>query len=350
VTSTVELAGQRRYFSIKTVSAKQISEKLVSTFLPDNTQRTDMPEPLVSILINNYNYGRYLGTAIESALHQTYLHTEVIIVDDGSTDNSRDVISSFGNRVRSVLKANGGQASAFNAGFAASRGDIICFLDSDDWFLPEKSAEVVASFAHGEYGWFFHLLSLNGNGGGRTDPGFRAGDWDYRAEMAAGGGCPEVPTATSALCFRRDLLERILPMPEQIRITSDNYLKWAALGLERGLFSSSKLAVQRIHGSNLYTGNPEAAPLRAEIWLTTAFHLHKRYPALAPFCARLGVAAGDLGVRLIFDPKYRNVVNDFLRSFPIGKQAEVIGRVGFRCMRAELRRLAKVPLSEGLKG
>jgi glycosyltransferase involved in cell wall biosynthesis len=145
-----------------------------------------MPEPLVSILINNYNYGRYLGDAIESALNQTYRHAEVIVVDDGSTDDSRDVIASFGSRVISVLKANGGQGSAFNAGFAASRGNIICFLDSDDWFLSEKTAEVVAAFAHGEYGWFFHLLSTNGNGGAPPDPGFQPGAWDYRAQMAAG--------------------------------------------------------------------------------------------------------------------------------------------------------------------
>lgn len=299
-----------------------------------------MPEPLVSILINNYNYGRYLGAAIESALHQTYRQTEVIIVDDGSTDNSRDVIASFGNRVRAVVKANGGQASAFNAGFAASRGDIVCFLDSDDWFLPKKAAEVVAAFAHAEYGWFFHLLSWNGNSSGPPDPGFRAGDWDIRADMAGGRGCPNLPTATSALCFRRDLLARILPMPEQIRITSDNYLKWAALGMERGLFSSVELAVQRIHSTNLYTGNPAAAQLRAEITLATVFHLHKRYPALAPFCASLGVAAiRDLGIKAIFESRHRKMACDFLRSFRMRDRIRIIGRAGLRSIRTGLRRL-----------
>jgi glycosyltransferase involved in cell wall biosynthesis len=301
-----------------------------------------MPEPLVSILINNYNYGRYLGAAIESALNQTYRHAEVIIVDDGSTDNSREVIASFGSRVISVLKVNGGQASAFNAGFAASRGNIICFLDADDWFLPEKTAEVVAAFAHGEYGWFFHLLSADGNGDTPTDSGFRPGAWDYRAQMAAGHGFPYVPTATSALCFRRELLARILPMPEQIRITSDNYLKWAALSMERGLFSSDQLAVQRIHSSNLYTGIPtsRAAPLRAEILLSTAFHLHKRYPELALFCARQGMAAiGDLGIKVIFEGKYRKLAYDFLSSFPIRDRVGFTSRSGVRCIRTELRRL-----------
>jgi glycosyltransferase involved in cell wall biosynthesis len=103
-------------------------------------------EPLVSIIINNYNYGRFLGEAIDSALNQDYPDTEVIVVDDGSTDNSRSVISGFGDRVVPVLKENGGQASACNAGFAVSKGDIIFFLDSDDVLLPDAASRVVEAF------------------------------------------------------------------------------------------------------------------------------------------------------------------------------------------------------------
>ena len=98
---------------------------------------------LISIIINNYNYGRFLAAAIDSALHQTYANTEVIVVDDGSTDDSKKIIAGYGNRIRPVLKTNGGQASAFNAGFAASTGDIICMLDSDALFYPNK-AQILA--------------------------------------------------------------------------------------------------------------------------------------------------------------------------------------------------------------
>jgi glycosyltransferase involved in cell wall biosynthesis len=88
---------------------------------------------LVSIIINNYNYDRFLAEAINSALNQTYPYTEVIVVDDGSTDNSRQIIAEYGDRIIPILQPNGKQASAFNNGFAHSKGEIIIFLDSDDY-------------------------------------------------------------------------------------------------------------------------------------------------------------------------------------------------------------------------
>jgi glycosyltransferase involved in cell wall biosynthesis len=103
--------------------------------------------PLVSIIINNYNYDRFLAEAIDSALNQTYTDIEVIVVDDGSTDNSHKIISSYGDRIIPVLKSNGGQCSAINAGFSVCKGEIICFLDADDVFHNEKVATLVRLFS-----------------------------------------------------------------------------------------------------------------------------------------------------------------------------------------------------------
>jgi glycosyltransferase involved in cell wall biosynthesis len=102
--------------------------------------------PKVSIIINNYNYGRFLAAAIDSALAQSYPSVEVVVVDDGSADDSRATILSYGQRIVPVLKPNGGQASALNAGLERSSGDIIIFLDADDTLHPTIAERVVALF------------------------------------------------------------------------------------------------------------------------------------------------------------------------------------------------------------
>src|SRR6202161_3746981 len=119
-------------------------------------------QPLVSILVSNYNYGRFIADSIQSALDQTYSNIELIICDDGSTDDSISVIEEYQRkdpRLKLVRKTNGGQASGFNAAFAASRGEIIALLDSDDRFLPHKIERVVADFqANPEAGFGVHRV------------------------------------------------------------------------------------------------------------------------------------------------------------------------------------------------
>src|SRR5947207_2823602 len=99
-----------------------------------------------SIVINNYNYSRFLSEAIDSALAQSYTHAEVIVVDDGSTDNSREIIERYGDRLTAITQQNAGQGAAYNTGFATSRGDFVCFLDADDVLNPNAITEAVAAF------------------------------------------------------------------------------------------------------------------------------------------------------------------------------------------------------------
>ena len=246
--------------------------------------------PLNSILINNYNYGRFLRDAIDSALNQTYPNTEVIVVDDGSTDTSREIIATYGNRITPILKQNNGQASAFNAGFAASNGEWIHLLDSDDIFHPTK-VERIWELAAGcpSLGVVAHNLEYCATDGGPLDflslPIRQRRLVDDR-RCARRGKVPASLPATSGLCIRRDVLARVLPMPEEIRITADNYLKFVALSLAPALLLPEALAKQRIHGRNLYTldvTDPrEAARLRcAIVQATIAFHLRKQHPSLA---------------------------------------------------------------------
>ena len=96
---------------------------------------------LATVVIVNYNYDKFVVDAIDSALAQTYEPLEVIVVDDGSTDDSRRVIAAYGDQIRTVFKKNGGQGSAYNAGWLAARGHFVLFLDSDDVLAPDAMAK-----------------------------------------------------------------------------------------------------------------------------------------------------------------------------------------------------------------
>lgn len=95
-------------------------------------------ESIISVVIPAYNAGPYIGRAIESVLNQTVLPAEILIVDDGSTDNTIEVVGSYGNRVRLIEQANAGASAARNAGIEAATGEWIAFLDGDDEWIPEK--------------------------------------------------------------------------------------------------------------------------------------------------------------------------------------------------------------------
>jgi glycosyltransferase involved in cell wall biosynthesis len=267
-------------------------------------------------LINNYNYGRFLPEAIDSALSQSYSPVEVVVVDDGSTDGSRDVMAGYGSKVISVLKENGGQSSAFNSGFAHCKGEIICFLDSDDLFVPEKVAAIFKVFEeHPEIGWCFDRVR-------KFDetmkeqiplaPNWDAGRVDVRGDMAAGSP-PNIPTITSGISIRRDLLARILPMPEFIRITSDGYIKLSALALAEGWRIPDEVTLQRIHGSNLYTNRSSGKKqLMSKTAVLTGISLSEHFPGLQRvgtklFSRNLGMCWMSGG----FEPECKELARSF---------------------------------------
>jgi hypothetical protein len=288
-------------------------------------------KPLVSILINNYNYARFLSQAIDSALTQTYGKVEVVVVDDGSTDASRDVISRYRNNILPVVKENGGQASAYNAGFAASSGEIICLLDSDDLFLPHKVGRIVELYeSNPEIGWCFDIIREfdNETGEHQVSPvSPPAGKWDARQRTAAGKP-PVLWTTSSGLSFLRKTLAQILPMPEQIRITSDNYIKWMALALEEGWLTSEILSLQRIHGNNAYTKRRIGKKrLTGRTQLLTGIFLHDKSPNLELlakkiFSRGLGILWASGGV----DPDCRQLTRRFLRQLDFPKRSEILLR------------------------
>jgi glycosyltransferase involved in cell wall biosynthesis len=289
-----------------------------------------MPPPLVSIIINNYNYGRYLAASIDSSLAQDYPLKEVIVVDDGSTDDSREIISRYNGQVVAVLKQNGGQASAFNACFEKSKGQIVCFLDSDDVFLPTKVSDVVNALRDETLGWCFHdnqwtdaLLQPVANS---AHVSVASGRYDFREEAVA-GTCQFRPPATSGLAFSRPLLQTLLPMPQDIRITSDNYIKFASIALSPGYFLATPLALQRIHGENAYTAK-EDDNLRANITIATANCLRHNFPTLRKSCNRLFA----IGVEYKWKAgaTFANTVktiSDYFVDLPLLERCETLARI-----------------------
>jgi glycosyltransferase involved in cell wall biosynthesis len=101
----------------------------------------------VSFIIPNYNHARYVRFAIDSALAQTYTDIEIIVVDDGSTDNSRAVLEEYGDRIRPIFQANAGLSGARNTGVAAATGEYIALLDADDTIEPTYTERMLAALA-----------------------------------------------------------------------------------------------------------------------------------------------------------------------------------------------------------
>jgi hypothetical protein len=167
---------------------------------------------LVSILINSYNYANYLGAAIDSALAQTWQPLEVVVVDDGSTDDSWSVIERYGGRIRAIRQSNSGQGAAYNTGFAASRGEWVLFLDSDDVLDPDAVQRFVALAAAdvAKVQGYLRRIGPDGEALGGVVP-FLMHDGDVRPiarRFRQYAGPPG-----SGNFFRRSAIQAYFPMP-----------------------------------------------------------------------------------------------------------------------------------------
>jgi glycosyltransferase involved in cell wall biosynthesis len=110
---------------------------------PHAPARSSPGSPLVSIVMPVHNGAEFVRESIESALRQEYAPLELIVVDDGSTDATPEILASFGSRIVRISQPNGGAAAARNAGLEAARGELVAFLDADDQWLPSKLARQV---------------------------------------------------------------------------------------------------------------------------------------------------------------------------------------------------------------
>src|ERR1700687_2797451 len=121
-----------------------------------------MARPFLSVLIDTYNHEQFIEEAVTSVLAQDFpaADREVLVVDDGSTDRTAEILAKFASQIRILRKPNGGQASAFNHGIPQCRGEIVAFLDGDDWWAPDKLSAVVNGFsAHPAVGLIGHSVT-----------------------------------------------------------------------------------------------------------------------------------------------------------------------------------------------
>ncbi len=275
--------------------------------------------PLVSIVINNYNYARFLPEAVESALAQTWKRLEVIVSDDGSTDESRQVIARYGSCVKGVFKENGGQGSAFNTGFACAHGDIILFLDADDALQETTAARVVAAFrANPELAKVHFRLQLMNERGGKL-PAFTP---PAHVALPSGNLLPRVlqfpddipypPTSGNAYAAR--VLAQILPMPEaEYRLCADYYLLNLAplYGLVQSLQGIG--GYYRVHGGNRhYAPELDLNEIRQTIIRTQYTHSH-----LSRAAERLGFTNA---ARSVADAESVTLLTQRLVSFKLARE------------------------------
>jgi glycosyltransferase involved in cell wall biosynthesis len=178
--------------------------------------------PRVSVIVATHNYARYLPQAIESVLQQTYTDRELIVVDDGSTDETPQAIDPYTNQLRYERQSNQGVSATRNRGLDLASGEFIAFLDADDFYLPDKLAVQVHRFdtepslglVHS--GWL--LVNQQGETITTVEPWLNAPHLDLEAWL---NWKPVIP---GPMLFRREWLERIGGFDTSLRYAEDKDL------------------------------------------------------------------------------------------------------------------------------
>jgi len=242
----------------------------------------DRMHPIITVLIIAYNYGRFIEEAIDSVLGQEFPleQVEILVVDDGSTDDTAERVKKYGSRAQYFYKPNGGQASALNFGIGKASGEIVTLLDADDFFLPGKLARVVEAFQRDRsLGMVYHRIEVWHERTGERR------DWDF---VAVSGDLHEEPKKfvvyltppNLAVSFRQSALKRLLPIPEEIRMVADCYLAALIPFVAPVRAIPEVLAIYRVHGANShYTSDRdvsiETRKSKLRMWQTVIAAMRK---------------------------------------------------------------------------
>lgn len=200
-------------------------------------------ETTVSVIIPTYNYGRFVTQAVDSVLAQTYRPLEVIVVDDGSTDDTRQRLAPYGDRIRYVYQQNAGPEAARNTGLELAQGEFVAFLDPDDYWLPGK-LEIQVRWLQKEPTAVMvcsRTCSEPTAGGSKGEGSVR---WLTLDEVYMRN-----PVCTSTVVARRMVVEAVGRFRPGIR--SEDWDLWMRLARRGGIgMWEEPLVVYRVHGGN----------------------------------------------------------------------------------------------------
>jgi len=243
-----------------------------------------MTTPFVSVLIDTYNHERFIEEAIQSVLSQDFpaADREILVVDDGSTDRTPEILRKFAHQIRILRKPNGGQASAFNHAIPECKGELIAFLDADDWWAPGKLTRVTnVMAADPKVGFVGHgIITVLPDGTQKTEvlrDGFcfqandLAGALLFRRRGAFMG--------TSRMTIRRGLVRQILPIPTEIQIQADEYIYTLASVLMPMRILPDPLTFYRVHAGNRFhmlNADPERLRRKQQSLAALAITLSRR--------------------------------------------------------------------------
>ena len=228
-------------------------------------ERLSQGKPQVSVVIPVYNGERYLAAAIDSVFAQTYQNFEIIVIDDGSKDNTSKVLQQYGDRIRAVYQTNRGVAIARNHGIKLAQGKWIAFLDADDIFLPDKLASQLAFAASHPH------LGMIHSGWRRVD---EAGNlltvvepWHEIPQLTLESWLRWKPVLPSAMLFQREWLDKSGGFDPRFPPAEDTelVLRLAAMGCEAAWLPQVTVNYRQHAASAMHKGLPQARSLSAVI-------------------------------------------------------------------------------------
>lgn len=245
-----------------------------------------------SVVVTCYNYEAYVGDAVAAALGQTSPPHEVVVIDDGSRDDSAGVLARrFGGdaRVRVLTQANSGQLASFVAGVRAASGDVVCFLDADDLWEPGYLAALAAAYG-GQDAPDMVLSNLRRFGGADSLWHRRNDDRDLGSSVLSSWMVHYFTvTPTSAVSMKRELALRVLDLPQEYfalwRVRADDCLLLGANLLDaRSMTLAEPHVLYRVHGQNNWAGKrqPPLALTRYSLRLSSMIEHHAARAGLSP--------------------------------------------------------------------